>query len=97
VVGGSNGDDDDNDDEDDEAADDAHTHLHVLPPHGFPHPVGAASEALGRNSKVVGLILEGVEPLAAFRNLVDVVAHDAYGAVDFLWLCQHVVPNHYGF
>jgi hypothetical protein len=77
-------DDNDNDEEDDNSGDDAHAHLHVLPPHCFPHTIGAASETLSGNGEVVGFVLEGVESFAALGDLVDVVAHDAYRAVDFL-------------
>ena len=74
----------DDDEEDDDADNQAHAHLHVLPPHLLAYAVGAPSEALRGDSKVVGLILQRVEAGTALRNLVDVVAHDANSAVDFL-------------
>jgi len=46
VFAGSNRNNNDDDDEDDDACNDAHAHLHVLPPHLLSHPVGAASETL---------------------------------------------------
>lgn len=78
------GNDDDNDEEDDDGGNDAHAHLHVLPPHGFPYTIGTASEALGGDGQVVGLVLERVESLAALGDFVDVVTHDTDRAVDFL-------------
>lgn len=48
----------DNDDEqDDDAHNEAHAHLHVLPPHLLAHTVGAPSEALGGHGEVIGLVL----------------------------------------
>jgi hypothetical protein len=76
--------DDDDDQQEDDADDQAHSHLHVLPPHLLADSVGATSEALGRNSQVVGLVLQTVEALATLRDLVDVVAHDVDGRVNFL-------------
>jgi hypothetical protein len=46
--------------QDDDADDEAHAHLHVLPPHLLAHAVGTPSEALGGLGEVVGLILERV-------------------------------------
>lgn len=74
----------DDDEEDDDADNQAHAHLHVLPPHLLAYTVGAPSEALRGDGKVVGLILQRVEAGTALGNLVDVVAHDANSAVDFL-------------
>lgn len=76
--------DDDDDEQEDDADDQAHSHLHVLPPHLLSDSVGATSEALRRNGQVVSLVLQTVEALAALRDLVDVVAHDIDGRVDFL-------------
>jgi hypothetical protein len=76
--------DDDDDEQEDDADDQAHSHLHVLPPHLLSDSVGATSEALGRDGQVVRLVLQTVEALATLRDLVDVVAHDIDGRVDFL-------------
>jgi hypothetical protein len=76
--------DDDDDEQEDDADDQAHSHLHVLPPHLLSDSVGATSEALRRNGQVVGLVLQTVKALAALRDLVDVVAHDIDGRVNFL-------------
>ena len=76
--------DDDDDEQEDDADDQAHSHLHVLPPHLLSDSVGATSEALRRDGQVVGLVLQTVEALAALRDLVDVVAHDIDGRVDLL-------------
>lgn len=74
----------DDDEQDDDADNQAHAHLHVLPPHLLAYTVGAPPEALCGDSKVVGLILQRVEAGTALRDLVDVVAHDTDRAVDFL-------------
>ena len=74
----------DNDKQYDDANDKAHPHLHVLPPHLLSDPVGTASEALCGDCKVVGLILEAVEALATFGDLVDVAAHYVDSGVNFL-------------
>lgn len=76
--------DDDDDQQEDDADDQAHSHLHILPPHLLADSVGTASEALSRDGQVVGLVLQTVEALATLRDLVDVVAHDIDGRVDFL-------------
>lgn len=73
---------DDNDNEDDDANTDAHSHLHILPPHLLPDTVRAAPEALRRDGKVVGLILESIETFTSLRDLVDVLAHHIDGVVD---------------
>jgi hypothetical protein len=80
-----------NQDDDNDGSDDAHAHLHVLPPHGLPDPVGSAAEALGGDSEVVRLVLQRVEALSTLRDLVDVVTHDAHGAVDFLHMRMSVL------
>lgn len=74
----------DDDQQDDDAHDDAHAHLHVLPPHLLAHAVGAPAETVGLRRQVVRLVLQVIEPLAALRDLVDVVLHRLHGAVDFL-------------
>ena len=51
-----------------------------LPPHLLAYPVRAATEALGRYSKIVCLVLERVETLATLRDRVDVVTHDTDGS-----------------
>ena len=76
--------DDDNEQKNDDANSETDSHPHVLPPHLFSDPVGAATEALGRVGEVVGLVLQAVEVLATFRDLVDVGAHDVDGRVDLL-------------
>jgi hypothetical protein len=50
----------DDDDENDQPDDYAHAHLHVFPPHLLPDSVCASSEALSRDCKVIGLVLERV-------------------------------------
>jgi hypothetical protein len=75
---------DDDNQQDDDADDNADPHLHVLPPHLLAHAVGAASEALRGRRQVVGLILQGIEAVAALRGFVQVVLHLAHCAVDFL-------------
>jgi hypothetical protein len=71
--------------QDDDTRNQAHSHLHVLPPHLLAHPVGAAAEALGGNSQVVGLILKGIETLATLRHLVYVLSHYTNGVIDLLY------------
>lgn len=70
--------------QDNDADDDADAHLHILPPHLLAHPVGAAPETLRRRRQVVGLILQIVEPLAAFAGLLKIRAHHIDRALDFL-------------
>jgi len=82
VMGGDNSRNDDDENENDDASDQAHPHLHVLPPHLLANAVGATAEAMRRGRKVVGLVLEGVESLAALRYLVDVLAHHPDGVID---------------
>ena len=74
---------DDNEEKDD-SDNQAHSHLHVLPPHLLPDPVGSTSETLCRHCQVVCLVLKTVETLATFRHFIDVVAHDIDGGIDFL-------------
>lgn len=85
--------DNDDDEQDDDAYDEAHAHLHVLPPHLLAHAVGSPSEALGRRGEVVGLVLQRIQTGTSFRDLVDVVAHDADGAVDFLVLSARMFKH----
>lgn len=75
---------DDDDEQKNDADDQAHSHLHVLPPHLLSDSVGTTSEALRRDSQVVGLVLQTIEALATLRDLVDVVAHNIDGGVNFL-------------
>jgi len=60
VSGGNHGWDDDDDKEDDDADDQAHPHLHILPPHLFPDSVGASSKSLGGDGEIIGLVLQGI-------------------------------------
>lgn len=57
-----------NDDQqqDNDANDDAHSHLHVLPPHLLANTVGTAAKAVGLCGEVVGLVLQAVEAFATF-------------------------------
>ena len=50
----------DDDEQDDDANDEAHAHLHVLPPHLLAHAICTPSEALGGYGEVVGLVLQRV-------------------------------------
>lgn len=75
---------DDDQKQDNDACNQAHTHLHVLPPHLLPHSVGAAAEAMGLVGQVVGLGLQMVQVLTALPDLLDVIVHDINGVVDFL-------------
>jgi hypothetical protein len=75
---------DDDNQQDYDADDNADPHLHVLPPHLLAHTVGAASEALRGRRQVVGLVLQGIEAVAALRGFVQVILHLAHCAVDFL-------------
>lgn len=76
--------DNDDQDQDDDTCDQAHAHLHVLPPHLLAHTVGTATEALGGDGQVVGLVLQRIEALTTLRDLVDVVTHHTDGVVDLL-------------
>jgi hypothetical protein len=82
LASGNDSGDDDDKKEDDDADNQAYTHLHVLPPHLLANPVGATTESLGRDGKVVGLVLESIETLATLGDLVDVIAHHTDGVVD---------------
>lgn len=75
---------DNDEDKDDDAGNQAHAHLDVLPPHLLADAVGAPTEALGRDSQVVGLILQSIKTLASLGDLVDVLTHHADGVVDLL-------------
>jgi hypothetical protein len=80
----------DNDNEqDDDAHNEAHAHLHVLPPHLLAHAVGASSKALRGRCEVVGLVLEGVETLAALCGPLDVLPHCLRGLLNFLDTSQY--------
>jgi hypothetical protein len=68
----------------DDSCNQAHSHLHVLPPHLLANSVGTTAEALSRDCKVVGLVLEGVETFTTLGDLVDVLAHYADGIIDLL-------------
>lgn len=74
----------DNDNQDDDNDDQANTHLHILPPHLFPHSVGSTAETLGGYSQIVRLILKRVEALTTLGDLVNVLTHHANGVVDLL-------------
>lgn len=72
----------DDKDEDDDASNQAHSHLHVLPPHLLAHSVGAAAETLGGDGQIVGLILQGIQSLATLGNFVDVLSHYTNGVIN---------------
>jgi len=56
----------DNDNEkNDDSGNQTHAHLHILPPHLFPNSVCSPSESLGRDGKVVGLVLKRIQSLAS--------------------------------
>jgi hypothetical protein len=73
---------DDDEKQDNDANADADAHLDILPPHLLADPVGSAAEPLGRDGKVVGLVLKGIEVLATLRHLLDVLTHDTDGVID---------------
>lgn len=81
---------------DNDAQDDAQTHLHVFPPHVLAHSVGTTAEALGADGKIICFVLDRVQALASFGNLVDVVSHDADGVVDLLHMLVRVRGNRVG-
>ena len=87
--------DNNDEDEDDDAGNQAHSHLHILPPHLLPYSVGTATETLSGDGQVVGLVLEVVEALATLRHLVDVLSHHTHGVVNLLHgtQCQPDVPG----
>lgn len=70
--------------QDDDTNNQAHAHLHVLPPHLLADSVGSPAETLRRDGQVVGLVLQGIESLATLGNLVDVVTHHTDGVIDLL-------------
>lgn len=72
--------------------DQADAHLHVLPPHLFSHSVGSAAEPLSGYSKVVCLILKGIETFTTLRHFVDILTHHTNGVVDLsLQSCSPLV------
>ena len=75
---------DDDEQENDNTDNQAHTHLHVLPPHLLANSVGTTTEPLSGDSEVVGLILQSIKAFTALGDLVDVVAHHTDGVVDLL-------------
>ena len=81
---------------DNDAQDDAQTHLHVFPPHVLAHSVGTTAEALGADGKIICFVLDRVQALASFGNLVDVVSHDADGVIDLLHMLVRVRGNRVG-
>ena len=83
-----------NDNEKENDTDDkTHAHLHVLPPHIFAHAIGTSAEALGRDGKIVGLVLERVQVLTTLGDLVDVFAHHTDGIIDLLWKISCQPPS----
>jgi hypothetical protein len=52
--------DKDDEEQNNDADDEAHSHLHVFPPHLLAHTVGAPSEALGGGGEVIGLVLQRI-------------------------------------
>lgn len=52
--------------------------------HLLANTVGAATETLGRDGQIIGLVLKRVEILSTLRDLVDIVAHHTDGIVDLL-------------
>jgi hypothetical protein len=62
----------------------AHAHLHVLPPHLFPNPVGTTTEPLGGVRQVVSLVLKSVQSCTTICDLVDVLAHYTDSVIDLL-------------
>lgn len=55
-----------------------------LPPHLLSNAVRTSTEAMSRGSQVVGLILKGIETLAALGDLVDILAHNTDRVIDLL-------------
>ena len=76
--------DDDDGQQQNDTDNQAHPHLHVLPPHLFPNPVRATAEALGGHGEVVGLVLQRIQVLIPLSDLVDVLAHDPDRIIDLL-------------
>lgn len=76
---------DDDQDQNNDAGNDAHAHLHVLPPHLLADTVGAPTETLGRYGQVVCLVLQIVDALATLVGHVDVVPHGVDGGLHGLW------------
>lgn len=70
--------------EDDDAGDQTHAHLHVLPPHLFPDSVCSPPESLGGDREIVGLVLQGIEPLASLGYLVNIFSHHTDRVIDLL-------------
>ena len=75
---------DDDTEQDDNTSNQAHPHLHILPPHLLSDPIGATSEALGGNCKVVCFVLKRIQSFASLRDFVDVFSHHTHGIVDLL-------------
>jgi hypothetical protein len=75
---------DDNHQQNDDSDDYAQAHLHVLPPHLLPDPVGTTTETLGGLRQVIGLVLETVKSRSAIGDLVDVLAHNSDSIIDLL-------------
>lgn len=82
VLGGDNSWNYNNNKKDDDSNNQAHSHLHILPPHLLSYSVGPTAETLSGHGEVVGLILKGIETFATLRNFVDVLTHDAHGIID---------------
>jgi len=84
MVGRNNSRNNNDNEQDDYSADQAHPHLHILPPHLFANSVGSTTEALSGDCKVVGLILKGIEAFTTLRDLVDILFHHTNGIIDLL-------------
>jgi len=74
--------DNDNKEKNDDADNNAHPHLHVLPPHLLPDSVRSSSEVLSRVGEIVCLVLDRIEMFTALRDLVDVFSHNTNRVID---------------
>lgn len=75
----------DDQNQDNNASNDAHSHLHVLPPHLFSDSVGATTEALGRHSQVVCLVLQLVQASTTLIGSIHIFLHGVDGFLHGLW------------
>ena len=77
---------DDDEQQHDYAHENPDPHLHVLPPHLFADPVGAAAETLRGLVEVLGFVLKLVDVFAALGDGLEILFHDVDCVIDLLWV-----------
>jgi len=76
----------DDDQQDDDADNDAHAHLHVLPPHLLADAIRAATETVRLRRQRIGPVLQLVQVRATLVALDDVLPHLVDRGIDLLYI-----------